>query len=84
LQNAVVLKVGASLRIYMQGKPAVITKTATGTVVDTMKEFSGTSSVDCLLEKTQVSLVRDPRGLLNTLMVVVGKGGTRHDEENEK
>jgi hypothetical protein len=84
LTKAIELEAGASLRIYGPRETPVISKTATGSSHETVKEFSGTSSVGCLPEKTQLSFVRDPGGLLNSLLVVLGKGVVRQAQEKDK
>jgi hypothetical protein len=44
-------------------------------------EFSGTSSLGCLPDKTDITLTRSPGGPLGTLLIVLGKG-TIHKEHH--
>jgi len=82
LRTAMTLTGTERLAIYSTIKnEEVIAVTAKEGGTMEVREFSGTSSLGCLPDKTDITLTRSPSGPLGTLLIVLGKG-TIHKEHH--
>ncbi|HEY6441353.1 MAG TPA: hypothetical protein VIY55_15120 [Acetobacteraceae bacterium] len=82
LKAAMTLTGTERLAIYSTIKnEEVIAVTAKDGGTMEVREFSGTSSLGCLPDKTDITLTRSPGGPLGTLLIVLGKG-TIHKEHH--
>lgn len=82
LRTAMTLTGTERLAIYSTIKnEEVIAVTAKDAGSMEVREFSGTSSLGCLPDKTDITLTRSPSGPLGTLLIVLGKG-TIHKEHH--
>jgi len=76
LDPPIELKGTEMLGLYLAGKsePVLSAAVAKGHAHRHVAEFSGKSTLGCLLAGAQISLTKTPGGELSTLLQVLGKG----------